>query len=133
MTALYLLAQAQAAPGVTLSTGTLALLGLLVAALSALLAGGIAWGRFSAVIEQLRADHADLRVEVRKGQADGAQIAVLSQRLADQDAEVKRLRQTAHDLGTALATLRAHHDALASRVGHLDDDVRRSTHPSSPR
>lgn len=120
---------AQAAPGVTLTPGLLALLGLLVAALGALLGGGVAWGRFAATLEQLRADHADLRVEVRKGQADGAQIAVLSQRLADQDAEVKRLRAVAHDLGTALATLRAQHEALSSRVGHLDDDVRRSSLP----
>lgn len=130
MTALYLLAQAQAAPGVTLSTGTLALLGLLVAALSALLAGGVAWGRFSAVIDQLRADHADLRVEVRKGQADGAQIAAVAQRVADQAAEIKILRDARHEHGSSLARLSERLDALTARVGHIDDDVRRSTHPS---
>jgi outer membrane murein-binding lipoprotein Lpp len=123
----------QSSPGVTLTPALLALGALLIGALGALLGGGVAWGRFAATLEQLRADHADLRAEVRKGQADGAQIAVLSQRLSDQDAEVKRLRTTAHDLGTAVATLRAHHDALASRVGHLADDVRASHHPPPPR
>jgi len=126
---LAFLAQA-AAPGVTLSTGTLALLGLLVAALSALLAGGVSWGRFSAALDQLRSDQRDLKDEVRKATADGQEIAVLRQRIADQGAEVKGLRDAKHDHGQALARLSERLDALTARVGHLDDDVRRSTHPS---
>jgi hypothetical protein len=127
--ALALLAQATH-PGVTLTPGLLALLGLLVAALGALLGGGAAWGRFAATLEQLRADHADLRAEVRKGQADGAQLAAVAQRVADQAAEIKALRDARHDHAAALARLAERQDALASRVGHLDDDVRASRHPS---
>jgi outer membrane murein-binding lipoprotein Lpp len=126
MSPLYLTAQA----GVTLTPALLALLGMLVAALGALLGGGVAWGRFAATLDQLRADHADLRVEVRKGQADGTQIAVLCQRSSDLESEVKGLRAKTHELGTAITRLTTQHDALASRVGTLHDDVRASHHPS---
>jgi len=124
---------AQAAPGVTLTPGLLALGGLLVAALGALLGGAAAWGRFAATLEQLRSDHADLRAEVRKGQADGAQLAAVAQRVADQAAEIKGLRDTRHEHAGQLARLVERVDSLTSRVGHLDDDVRRSAHPTTPR
>lgn len=132
MTPLVLLAQAQAAAGVTIPTAFLVLAGFLLTALGVLAGGAVAWGRFQATLEQLRADQAELKDAVRKGQADGAQIAVLQQRAADQDAEVKRLRQTVHDLGTSLARLTATVESISSRVGHLDDDLRRS-HTPSPR
>lgn len=115
--------------GVTLTPALLTLLFGLVAALSALLAGGVAWGRFSAALETLRSDHADLRAEVRKGQADGAQLAAVAQRVADQAAEIKMLRDARHEQAATLARLSEKIDALGARVGHIDDDVRRSSHP----
>lgn len=124
-------AQAAQASGVTLTPALLTLLGLLVAALSALIAGAVAWGRFSSALETLRADHADLRAEVRKGQADGAQLAAVAQRVADQAAEIKGLRDGRHDHAAMLARLSEKVEALSSRVGHIDDDVRRSSHPRS--
>lgn len=44
----------------TITPPLLTLLGLLVAAVSALIAGGVAWGRFAAALDQLRQDHRDL-------------------------------------------------------------------------
>ncbi len=123
-----LLLTAQA--GVTLTPALLALGGLLVAALGALLGGAVAWGRFAQTLDQLRADHAELRVEVRKGQSDGAQIAAVAQRVADQAAEIKMLRDARHDHAAALARLTEKLDALAARLGHAEDDLRRSHHPS---
>lgn len=127
---LSLTAQASQGTGVTLTPGLVALFGLLFTAFGALIGGGAAWGRFAATLEQLRADHADLRVEVRKGQADGAQIAVLCQRSSDLESEVKALRAKTHELGTAITRLATQHEALAGRVGTLHDDVRASHHPS---
>lgn len=126
---LSLTAQTAQASGVTLTPALLALLGVLVAALSALVAGAVAWGRFSSALETLRADHADLRAEVRKGQADGAQLAAVAQRVADQAAEIKGLRDGRHDHAAMLARISERLDALSSRVGTLHDDVRHSSHP----
>lgn len=108
----------------------LTLLGLLVASLSALVAGGVAWGRFAAALETLRSDHRDLAARVEKATADGQQIALLQQSVADLRAEVMSLRQKAHDqmgINSRVATLL---DTLSSRLGHAEDDLRRSTHPS---
>jgi hypothetical protein len=50
---------------VTLAPVTFALLGFLLAAISALVAGGIAWGAFRAQLERQRDEIHDLRDEVR--------------------------------------------------------------------
>lgn len=126
MTPLVLLAQA----GVTLTPPLLALLGMLIAALGALLGGGVAWGRFAATLEQLRADHTTLVAKVERATADGAQIAALQQSVADLRAEVAGLRQSRHDHGAALARHATLLDTLSSRVGHTEDDLRASRHPS---
>lgn len=128
MTLLALIAQA----GVTLTPALLALGGLLVAALSALIAGAIAWGRFAAALEQLRADHADLRADVKRAAEAGAQIAVLQQAVADLRAEVTLLRDRSHKSASEDTRLGTLLDALAARVGHAEDDIRRS-HIPSPR
>lgn len=130
MTPALLALLAQAAPGVTLTPALLALGGLLVAALGAILGGGVAWGRFAATLEQLRADHTTLVAKVERATADGAQIAALQQSVADIRAEVAGLRQSRHDHGASLARHATLLDTLSSRVGHTEDDLRASRHPS---
>lgn len=127
MSALYLTAQA-----VTLTPALLTLLGLLVASLSALVAGGVAWGRFASALDQLRSDHADLRADVKRAAEAGQQIAVMQQSIADLRAEVTLLRERSHKSASEDTRLGTLLDALAARVGHLDDDLRRS-HTPSPR
>ena len=121
---------AQAAPGVTLTPALLALLGMLVAALSALVAGGVAWGRFAGALETLRGDHAELRADVRRAAEAGAQIGAIVQTIADLKAEVGALRDFKHKHGTAFERLAERVEGLASRLGHAEDDIRRSHHPS---
>lgn len=70
----------------TLAPITFALLGFLLAAVSALVAGGIAWGAFRAQLERQRDEIRDLRGEVRE------------------------LAQTVHDLTTRLAIVADRHD-----------------------
>lgn len=65
----------------TLQPITFALLGFLLAAVSALIAGGIAWGAFRAQLERQRDEIHELRTEVRA------------------------LSQTVHDLMTRLAVV----------------------------
>jgi hypothetical protein len=122
---------AQAAPGVTLTPGLLALGGLLVAALSALLAGGVAWGRFDAALTQIRSDHAELRADVKRAAESGAQIAVLQQAVADLRARVELLGTRSHQAASEATRLATLLDALTSRVGEISDDVRHSSHPRS--
>lgn len=83
----------------------LTLLGLLIAAVSALIAGGVAWGRFAAALDQLRQDHRDLAARVERAIADGAEIGVLRQSLADLRAEVSALRDHRHRVSTDLARI----------------------------
>lgn len=126
MTPILLTAQA----GVTLTPPLLALAGLLVAALGALLGGGVAWGRFAATLEQLRSDHADLRADVKRAAEAGAQIAVLQQSVADLKARVEVLGDRSHKAASESTRLATLLDALTGRVAALTDDVRASHHPS---
>lgn len=70
----------------TLQPITFALLGFLLAAVSALVAGGIAWGAFRAQLERQRDEIHELRTEVRA------------------------LSQTVHDLMTRLAVVTDRHE-----------------------
>lgn len=70
----------------TLAPITLTLLGFLLAAVSALVAGGIAWGAFRAQLERQRDEINDLRTEVHA------------------------LAQTVHDLATRLAIVADRHE-----------------------
>ena len=70
----------------TLQPITFALLGFLLAAVSALIAGGIAWGAFRAQLERQRDEIRDLRGEVHE------------------------LAQTVHDLMTRLAVVADRHE-----------------------
>lgn len=70
----------------TLSPVTFALLGFLLAAVSSLVAGGIAWGAFRAQLERQRDEIHELRTEVRA------------------------LSQTVHDLMTRLAVVADRHE-----------------------
>lgn len=72
----------------TISPVVVTLLGFLVAAVSALLAGGIAWGVFRATIER-----------------QGKEIAELA-------SEVKALSGTVHDLSKQVAVLTDRHSRL---------------------
>ena len=69
----------------TLAPVTFALLGFLLAAVSSLVAGGIAWGAFRAQLERQRDEMHELRTEVRA------------------------LSQTVHDLMTRLAVVADRH------------------------
>ena len=70
----------------TLQPITFALLGFLLAAVSALIAGGIAWGAFRAQLERQRDEIHELRTEVHE------------------------LARTVHDLTTRLALVADRHE-----------------------
>ena len=70
----------------TLAPITFALLGFLLAAVSSIIAGGIAWGAFRAQLERQRDEIHELRTEVRA------------------------LSQTVHDLMTRLAVVADRHE-----------------------
>lgn len=55
--------------------------------------------------------------------------ALLRAQLDEARTAIESLRASRHSQASELATLRAHHDALTSRVGHLADDLRDSRHP----
>lgn len=69
---------------IQISTGTLTLLGLLLAACSALAGGAVAWGALRAAVEQLKALVEELRREVASLKSDthklSETIAVLRDR-----------------------------------------------------
>lgn len=108
----------------TISPVLFALLGFLLTALLALLAGGVAWGRVQAVLEQLRSDYRDLREELRRGAVDGAELAVQRQRLADHDAEIKSTRDRLHKIESHAARLDAELAAVRSTAERAHDDAR---------
>ena len=59
--------------------------------------------------------------------------ALLRAQLDEARTAIESLRASRHAQASELATLRAQHEALTARVGHLADDLRASQHPSSPR
>lgn len=113
----------------TITPALLTLLGLLVASLSALLAGGVAWGRFASALEQLRSDHRDLRDDVRKGALDGAELAAHRQRLADHDAEIRSMRERLHKAESAATRLEAELSAVRRTAERAEDAQRQTHHP----
>jgi uncharacterized protein (DUF3084 family) len=115
---------------VTISPILLALLGLLVSALGALLAGGVAWGRFAAALDRLREDHRELRTEVQRAVDAVTGLAVARTRLDVLEAEVKDLRTAKHAAASELATLRAELVAVRRTAETAHDEARASHHPS---
>lgn len=111
----------------TITPVALTLIGLLIAAISALIAGGVAWGKFSSALDELRKDQALLREDVRRGQADGAHIAVMTSRVSTLEVEVKSLRENSHKQASMIATFEARIDSLRSAVERAMD--RASNHP----
>lgn len=99
----------------TLSPVLLTLLGFLLAAVSALIAGGIAWGRFAAALESLRSDHAALRAELKEAVHTLGDIAVLRTRVETLQAEVQSLRAARHDEAAKVARLGEAVESLRSR------------------
>lgn len=59
--------------------------------------------------------------------------AVLRTQLDEARTAIETLRGRSHTQASELATLRAEFNGLASRLGHAEDDIRRSSHPVSPR
>jgi biopolymer transport protein ExbB/TolQ len=90
---------------VTISPVVLTLLGLLVTAVSALLAGGVAWGRFSSALEALRADHAGLRADLKGVVSAISEVSLLRSHLHEARDEITRLRERAHAHASAIARL----------------------------
>jgi uncharacterized coiled-coil DUF342 family protein len=115
---------------VTISPVILALLALLVSALGALLAGGVAWGRFAAALERLREDHRDLRTEVQRAVDAVSGLAVARTRLDALESEVRDLRAAKHSQASELATLRAELSAVRKTAETAHDEARASHHPS---
>lgn len=89
----------------TISPVLLALLGLALSMISGLLAGGIAWGRFSGALETLRADHAALRGDLKEAIATLSGVAVLRDRVDTLNEEVRSLRQARHEQAAQIARL----------------------------
>ena len=114
----------------TLSPALFTLLGFLLAVVLALIGGGVAWGRVQAVLDQLRSDYRDLRDEFRKAAVDAAEIAVLRQRSADHDAEIKLLRERLHKTESHLARADAEIAAVRTTAERAYEEARASHHPS---
>lgn len=112
----------------TFSPVIFALLGFLLTAVLSLLAGGVAWGRVQAVLDQLRTDYRDLREELRRSAVDGAELAVQRQRLADHDAEIKSTRDRLHKLESHAARLDAELTSVRSTAERAQDDARAAAH-----
>lgn len=113
----------------TLSPALFTLLGFLLAVVLALIGGGVAWGRVQAVLDQLRSDYRDLRDDVRRGTVDGAELAVMRQRIADHDAEIKSLRERLHKSESHLARTDAEIVAVRTTAERAHDEARASHHP----
>jgi hypothetical protein len=103
---------------VTISPVVLTLVGFLLAAVSALLAGGVAWGRFAAALDSLRADHKALRDELKEAVHTLGGVAVLRSAVDSLDMEVRTLRQGRHDQASQLARMAAEIEALRARVAN---------------
>ena len=108
----------------TISPILLALCGLLLSALGAVVAGGIAWGRFASALDRLREDHRELRTEVQRAVDAVTGLAIARQRIDTLEAEVKDLRSAKHSHASELAALRAELDGVtagsASAAGEID-------------
>lgn len=113
----------------TLSPVFFTLCGFVLAVVLALLGGGVAWGRVQAVLEQLRSDYRDLRDDVRRGAVDGAEFAVMRQRIADHDAEIKSLRERAHKAESHATRIEAEITSVRATAERALDDARASLHP----
>ena len=114
----------------TLSPILLALLGLLLSALGAVVAGGIAWGRFASALDRLREDHRETRDEVKRLVDTVTKHAVTQSRVETLEVEVRDLRASKHSQASDLATLRAELAAVRKTAETAHDEARASHHPS---
>jgi len=114
---------------VTLSPILLALLGLLLSALGAVVAGAVAWGRFAAALDRLREDHRELRVEVQRAVDAVTSIAVAKQRLDALEAEARDLRAAKHTQASSITRLEAELAAVRATAERAHDEARASHHP----
>lgn len=115
---------------VTISPVLLALCGLLLSALGAVVAGGIAWGRFASALDRLREDHRELRTEVQRAVDAVTGLAIARQRIDTLEAEVKDLRSAKHSHASELAALHAELASVRKTAEHAHDEARASHHPS---
>jgi outer membrane murein-binding lipoprotein Lpp len=100
---------------VIISPIILTLFGFLLATVSALLAGGVAWGKFSSALETLRADHAALRNDLKEAVHTLGGVAVLRERVDSLTDDVRTLRQGRHDQAAQIARLTEQIEALRQR------------------
>lgn len=114
---------------VTLSPVLLALCGLLLSALGAITAGGVAWGRFANALDRLREDHRETRDEVKRLVDTVTGLAIARQRIDTLEAEVKVLRDARHLQASEIATLRAELSAVRKTAETAHDEARASHHP----
>jgi len=105
----------------TLSPILLTLCGLLLAALSALLAGGIAWGRFASALEQLRDDHKGLREDLKKAVDALTGVPVMRQQIQSLEIEVRDLRDAKHRMASAITKMEAEFGELRRTVDRAAD------------
>ena len=95
----------------TISPVLLALCGLLLSALGAITAGGVAWGRFANALDRLREDHRETRDEVK--------------RLVDTVTKhaVTQSRASKHSQASDLATLRLYVDGVLVQSGSYSGSI----------
>lgn len=110
----------------TLSPIILALCGFLLAAVSALIAGGVAWGRFASVIDQLREDHKALRADLKAAVEALTGVPVMRQRLDSLEAEVRDLRAEKHKQASTITRLEAEFASVRRTAERAADDARAS-------
>lgn len=107
----------------------LALLGLLLSALGAVVAGAIAWGRFAAALDRLREDHRETRDEVKKLVGEVTGVALAKQRLDALEAEVSKQRDARHAQASAITRIEAELAAVRTTAERARDEARASHHP----
>jgi methyl-accepting chemotaxis protein len=112
----------------TLSPVLLTLCGLLLAALSALLAGGIAWGRFASALDQLRDDHKGLRADLKAAVEALTGVAVLRQRVEQLEGEVRDLRTAKHTTASTVTRLEAELEQVRRTADRATDAVHDLAH-----
>lgn len=112
----------------TISPILLALCGLLLTALSALLAGGVAWGRFAAALERLREDHQGLRADLKTAVDALSSVPVMRQRLDAVEGEVRDLRAAKHTQASAVTRLEAELEQVRRTADRATDAVHALTH-----
>ena len=116
----------------TISPVLLALCGLLLSALGAVIAGGVAWGRFAAALDRLREDHRETRDEVKRLVDTVTGLAVARTRIDALEAETRDLRAAKHTQASQITRLEAELSAVRTTAERAHDEARAAHHSQHP-